>query len=359
MKKTIKSKFGIVFLVAMLSFTVVGTAQITLQNNTIMTIGMDYNVGITNDWNMSDIILTSSVASGTNANWSYTNLNSILNINLKVVSPSNAPYGTNLPGNKVLLMNDGTLDSTYLTGTTTTLVDNGHIGPSGGKLPYLPGETLLKFPATYGQTHVGTYTRNTKFYVGTPLGTPFVVDSIRRNTTVNYDYVIDGWGTLQTPTGSFQVLRQNLYKVTTDSSDYLRQDTQEWIIGAEVSTISERFFIFWSANQSYPVLQLRDIGDGGIINDVFWISNPTLGNNDYTVSDFAIYPNPADDQLIISINDFDKTMISVYDMTGRKLISEKINQSETALSLGNLSSGQYIVSIEKDGKFATQKFIKR
>jgi hypothetical protein len=359
MKKTIKNKFGIIFLVAILFFTVVGTAQITLQNNNIMPIGMNYNIGITDDWNMPDVIPTNSVASGANVNWSYNNFNSILNRNLKVVSPNNAPYGTNLPGNKVLLMNDGTVDSGYLTSTSTELIDNGHIGPTGGKLPYLPGETLLKFPATYGQTHVGTYSRNTKIYVGVPLGTPFVVDSIRRNTTVNYDYIIDGWGTLQTPSGTFQVLRQNIYKVTSDSSDYLRQDTQEWILAANNSTISERLFVFCSANQSYPVLILRDIGDGGIINDVSWITNPTLGNDEYAVSDFAIYPNPADDQLIVNINDFENMMMSLYDMTGRKLISEKINQSVTALSLSALSSGQYIVSIEKDGKFSTQKFIKR
>jgi hypothetical protein len=118
-------------------------------------------------------------------------------------------------------------------------------------------------------------------------------------------------------------------------------------------------FFFWSTNQSYPVLQLRDIGDGGIINDVFWISNPTLGNNEYAVSDFTIYPNPTDDQLIININDFEQSMISIYDMTGRKLFSEKINQSVTILNLSSLRSGQYIVSVEKDGKFSTHKFIKR
>lgn len=343
----------------MLFFCPLSQAQITIQSNDIMPFGMNYNIGITDDWNMTELIETNSIVSGQNKSWNFTNFTSILNRNLKIVSPSNAPYNSILSGNKVLLMDNGNVDSAYLEQTNDFLIDKGHVGGNGLKLPYLPGETLLKFPASYGQSHSGSYTSNTKFFVGAPVGTPFVVDSIRRNTTVNYDYVIDGWGTLQTPTGTFQVLKQNIYKTTFDSSDFLRQDTQQWIIGADVSTISERIILFWSNSQKYPVLQLRDIGDGGLINDVYWLLNPTLSNNDYALPSLLIYPNPADDELHINTNGNLKSIVSVFDLIGRKLISTESNQAEIIINIGSLSPGNYIISIEKDGKITSEKFTKK
>ena len=64
-----------------------------------------------------------------------------------------------------------------------------------------------------------------------------------------------------------------------------------------------------------------------------------------------LYPNPTDDKLHIRIHDLDGFAdLQMYDLHGRVLIRERIQEGENSIKL-NLPSGIYICKIVNDGKF--------
>ena len=75
---------------------------------------------------------------------------------------------------------------------------------------------------------------------------------------------------------------------------------------------------------------------------------------------FSIYPNPATDQLTILHTDQSKeTIISVYDMQGKKLLSKTTQgKAQTSLDISALVKGIYIVECLNGDKQGSLKFVK-
>ncbi|HTA81776.1 MAG TPA: T9SS type A sorting domain-containing protein [Bacteroidia bacterium] len=67
---------------------------------------------------------------------------------------------------------------------------------------------------------------------------------------------------------------------------------------------------------------------------------------------FTLYPSPTSGILNISIKDphFIPSSLMVYDITGRKLLNEKINfnTSLTAINVSGLDNGAYILVLTDD-----------
>ena len=108
-------------------------------------------------------------------------------------------------------------------------------------------------------------------------------------------------------------------------------------------------------------------GDVGTINS--WSielcqTNQTSSIDDFSFRQFSIYPNPFKDTIDISLetDTSDDVIISVFDIQGRQIIHHKYtNQSTTfnkELNLNNLTSGIYILSIQKGLAKTAKKIIK-
>lgn len=75
----------------------------------------------------------------------------------------------------------------------------------------------------------------------------------------------------------------------------------------------------------------------------------------------SAYPNPATDNLTLSINEFDLSnlLYQLYDMQGTLLQNEQITGKETSIAMSNLLPATYFVKIIKDNKeVKTFKIIK-
>ncbi|WP_298142512.1 T9SS type A sorting domain-containing protein [Flavobacterium sp.] len=333
--------------------------QIIIENNQVMPIGMNHDINFSSLFIQNETLFTDDIPSGPNAIWNYSNLPFEFSRNMKVVSPNNAPFGPNFSANRVVLMNNGEIDSQYLQFSNNDIRDMGRFNGTGIKSTKFPGEVLLKFPATYEQFEQSTFEDKIKFYVGMPLATSYVVDSVRTVSTIELTYLIDGWGTVTTPSGSFQALRQQVYKATTSVSDFLRADTNEWVLGAEIDTFADRYFVFWTNTQCFPVLQLRDIGDTGVINDVYWLANPTLSNTDFESHNFTVVPNPFTEKFNINIGSFQEAEVDIFETYGRKVKSIILRGGETQINMSELSAGMYLVKIKINSKEQTIKVIKK
>lgn len=67
--------------------------------------------------------------------------------------------------------------------------------------------------------------------------------------------------------------------------------------------------------------------------------------------DVAIYPNPANDKLIINIDNVDNHNVKIYNLLGVKVLDMNVNKIESSVDLTNLNQGIYLIKIS-DGKIS-------
>lgn len=81
-----------------------------------------------------------------------------------------------------------------------------------------------------------------------------------------------------------------------------------------------------------------------------------------TVNDIHVYPNPANNFLIIEIKneDFERLYFYLYDINGKLLKSEKLETNRTLISIEDLLPATYILRIiQNQEEVETQKIIKK
>lgn len=67
---------------------------------------------------------------------------------------------------------------------------------------------------------------------------------------------------------------------------------------------------------------------------------------------FSIYPNPAKELLNVKLETLNNepTLVKITNLLGQNLLTETATSNEFKLSLNNLNSGVYFVTIENKGK---------
>lgn len=101
-------------------------------------------------------------------------------------------------------------------------------------------------------------------------------------------------------------------------------------------------------------LYAADIG-----GTIYKFEGTILGVNDFDAAEIAMTPNPANDQITVTLENSLIASILVSDIKGSLLISEEnLSENSKTLSVSSLSSGLYIVKIAtNDGKSAFKKLI--
>ena len=62
----------------------------------------------------------------------------------------------------------------------------------------------------------------------------------------------------------------------------------------------------------------------------------------------TVYPNPSNGTLMVNSNCKD-CIFEVYDVVGKKVMSQKLNENETKVDLNSLNSGTYLYRIMQSG----------
>ncbi len=83
-----------------------------------------------------------------------------------------------------------------------------------------------------------------------------------------------------------------------------------------------------------------------------------INQNNFTDSSLKIYPNPTQGFVNIEIASFSpNTQVTISDMLGKILVSEKIETSKTILNVNNYKKGIYLVTVSDGIKNEVQKLI--
>ena len=88
-------------------------------------------------------------------------------------------------------------------------------------------------------------------------------------------------------------------------------------------------------------------------------SSLTIGNNAQPLpASTTLYPNPAHHNFTIKTTTVFKTgSVTLTDVTGRVVKTEKLYNNEQTISLQGISPGMYIADVWLDGKRSTQKLV--
>ena len=104
----------------------------------------------------------------------------------------------------------------------------------------------------------------------------------------------------------------------------------------------------------------QSVNQQGVVIDDFVIEG-TLANQQFEMSNIAIYPNPSKGIFNVSMGTIIPKTVDVYDLTGKIVYSKsefQNNPSQFLLDLSSISSGIYFVKISSDNQSITKRIIK-
>jgi subtilisin-like proprotein convertase family protein len=101
-------------------------------------------------------------------------------------------------------------------------------------------------------------------------------------------------------------------------------------------------------------LNLTDtgLGDDGALTawsiEYCGVTEKTLAIESFDDSDVIMYPNPATDLLSIQFDDTSELKVTLFDLLGRKLLSNVLDRNNRKIDVSTLASGTYIVQMQNE-----------
>lgn len=224
------------------------------------------------------------------------------------------------------------------------------IGVDGNEVPFRSDtiETRYHYPLTYNDAYTS------RGYTNMDLNPVF--DAIwlqyRQRSSV-----VDGWGSITTPYGTFDAVR---IKHTIDEIDSIRMDffgtgTPMWF-GIPVPT--SNIYEWWTNGEKEPILRIEtsDLFGNEVVSSIeYRDAYLGLASISEVELEVQVYPNPVNDVLHVK-GDITDTKYSIIDLSG-KIVMNGSMQHE--ISVAKLQSGSYQLIIEKNGISSQFSFIKK
>jgi hypothetical protein len=211
---------------------------------------------------------------------------------------------------------------------------------------YSPRDLIYKFPINYSNTDSSES--------GFSISIPTLMDYAKARKRVN---VVDGWGILILPSGSFNVLR---VKSTIYDRDSIALMALPFPLVLPSTTIEYKWL---GLQQGEPLLQID--ANQLAVTQILYLENPVLGTNDISGSDFVfgIMPNPASTQISVFYNK-DKTgetAIDVMDLQDKE-VKNIFSGTETAgathhsFAVSDMTEGIYALRVSNGYSSSYRKF---
>lgn len=222
-----------------------------------------------------------------------------------------------------------------------------------------PSDKLLVFPKTYQTTFMDTSALSITMYFGQNIGGA-QIDSIRFLSVNHKVSEVDAWGSMTTPEGTFDVIRQNNITTYIDSTwGYI--DPGFGVPGFwqffEDTTYTEYSYTWYANGLGLFLVEASYDPLTNWLSSIQWLQTTLTSTEEYetelvekTPVTFEIYPNPASNYVNISSNTaLDKCHISIYDITGRLLKHSLFeNNNHIVLDVSQLPTGVYILKMDAE-----------
>ncbi len=205
-------------------------------------------------------------------------------------------------------------------------------------------------PATYGaSSDIGTsLSRGTVKFNQTIL----FYDSEKITTNITYSDTVDAYGMMTTPTGTYQVLRQNHHEVDIDSIT-MHTTGGSWgppPTGSGVTNTVYHQYNWYTQGIGYILVQMN-MNTNGTVKNIVWDSTAPAGINELSYNGkVTVFPNPCTSQITFTTVGNIAQYINVYDVAGRKLEQVEMKSGLVNVNTSSYASGMYLYTLnDKDG----------
>jgi hypothetical protein len=214
-------------------------------------------------------------------------------------------------------------------------------------IQYEDKKTLYEFPLNYGDSTGDSYAFNVSVPNLAYLG-----------EVGNRAYEVDGWGTLISPFGTFDVLRTRIENNFEDSI-YIDSTGTGF-------TIPRSLVIYeWLGEDTgVPLLQITT--EMGIVTSVIYQDSLQVATGLEQVQKetyaLKVYPQPADDLVNIKLDKatIDKLFVRVYDLSGKEVLQEELMAGQLFhLNVSSLNAGVYMMELSSGAFSTVEKLILR
>ncbi len=292
-----------------------------------------------------DANITSFSPGGTGEQtWDFSNLTPSNNDTILFVDISGAPEYQNYPDADFaveILGEDGggNPDTTFMfiDKTDDYLNIEGAYIPDLGNVPFVPFQKIMPFPVTYGDEFYSEYYNVLKTYSGT--------DSIMFKSYVNDTINVNAYGTVSMTSGNYESLRF-YHKILQKDSVFIK-NADSWILVND--TVKNKYRYEWWTNNpdvkmkiaEFETDEFDNVIGGDFMSKAFihYAYVRQTENNNLKILYLA------DGKAYIKNIPEGFNLLSVYDMSGKQILSKQIISENYRLNLQNIPKGIYIISI--------------
>jgi hypothetical protein len=167
--------------------------------------------------------------------------------------------------------------------------------------------------------------------------------------------VIDGWGTVTTPTGTFEALRVRSIVNAIDTIQ-ITFEKNEIVQGITRPEVME--YRWYAPAMGVPVLQINTI-DGQVTQVTYRGENSTIGVNEIAESSLKLFPNPTSNVVNFMLPE-NETALSVQtiDAAGRIVNNEfQFTGNQLTLNTSLMAAGMYQVMVRTNNGIFTGKLM--
>ncbi len=241
---------------------------------------------------------------------------------------------------KIIADNNGISDTMfqYIKTADTYLHILGMYTSQYNDIHSFPYQNIMPFPVIYNDQYLSDYYSVAKFFNGT--------DSTMYKLYVNDTINVNAYGTVSIPLGNFQCLRFYHNCFHTDSVFIKTANTWNF---QTVSSYNKDYYEWWTNN---PVVKMKilefqvnesgEVVDGNFVSEAL-IHETSVSELNHSELKFSYLENG--NIYIENIPEGFK-LLSVYNLSGKKILSQQINRGRYSLNLQNIPKGIYIISIE-------------
>jgi len=290
---------------------------------------------------------------GTNMTWDFSGLALHSEDTLNFVNPDWTPYEANHPTSNLAARAGAADFYLFLNNSPTGLFIQGFSGDVLGTgtaihAPTAPNETLAEFPLNYSNSYTSV-SGNDVTIDGSFISV--LIDSVRLKTSKIKIVMVDAWGSLTTPMGTFDALRLNQTIQDIDSTWTLSFGMWSLFDNSKSST---KNYAWWTndAAAGFPLLEMEYDTVSGTPESITYLkATPAIGIKEEAEIPVAVYPNPATTEIVFASDQLQNARIQLLDVCGRLISEETAGSFKRSFSVSHLNEGAYLYRIvSKEGK---------
>lgn len=393
-------KKNVLLMLPLLLMALITNAQITVTNAVFPSIGQTFETNVVNGLQRIDI-----TPAGPNQTWDMADLQGTA-VDYTVTAAASGSASASFPTATFVMPEiGGVAGDAYIKKSANQLETVGVLATIDGVISNYPVKLTparidLVTPMNYQDVSSSSYDLQVVLDPHTPAGTPLdstitaleastgnpplvTVDSLRITFSATRTTEVDAWGSLTTPTGTFDVLRLKkvdytntvlevkvtffgvpnvLWQNLSDPNNVLGVDPATLPFGGLDTIIS---YEFWDATEQQPILKALTGADGQTATYGQYARGTTSTKGQVLTNGKAyVYPNPATDNFTLELKNFEAGdyTLKMYNIIGKEVKNVPFRYSgdtKMLIQTDDLNAGTYIYRIvnENNEQLLTRKII--